>query len=218
MRKILITGIIGLMPFCLFGADLRIPPNIVDSIYPNKQNQKQLLILKKVFKGNFTGANCEEYIAFYYPQDEQETNPLYEKIIIYQVKDSTIINQYSIYENAYFDYNEIDQSDIKKLESFFGKWNGYFYLFDLNKNGVNEIIFFPYGGLGLGMCIYEFKDNKFISLADTASYHNVSINVDTKESSFTFQISPNYEDRYRGIKLIRFVWDKMNGKYVVKKK
>lgn len=56
------------------------------------------------------------------------------------------------------------------LESKFGSWDGYFYIYDLNQNGVDEIIGFNLGASQFIPQIYEYQDGAFVEVLDYWDY------------------------------------------------
>lgn len=59
---------------------------------------------------------------------------------------------------------------IIALESKLGSWNGYFYTYDLNQNGVDEIIGFGLFSSQFFPEIYEYRDGGFVKMLDYADY------------------------------------------------
>ncbi|MBA2134145.1 hypothetical protein [Capillibacterium thermochitinicola] len=63
----------------------------------------------------------------------------------------------------YIDFEPILRKIIP-LESKFGPWDGYFYVHDLNQNGVDEIIGFNLKASQIIPEIYEYQDGAFVEV------------------------------------------------------
>ena len=55
---------------------------------------------------------------------------------------------------------------IKPLELILGSWNGYFYTYDLNQNGVDELVGFGFFSADFSPAIYEYQDGGFAQILD----------------------------------------------------
>ena len=216
MRKIIIIGTMLIMSSIAFAEESVIPVKLYEAIYPKYPDSKDTLLLRKSFKGNFTNSGYDECIAFYYV--DTPSGSLYDEAVVYVVKNKKIINRYNIVELVFQEYGKFPQGIIKSLEGSFGSWNGYYYQYDLNKNGIKELILFPYAGVGLSIKIYEFKDGRFVSLADTDGQFISKISVDIQKNSFTIYGGYEYEAHKNGYLVSPFIWNSQKGKYEMVKK
>ncbi len=151
---------------------------IPDNYKDPKTNEKY--ILRDYVKGNFLNTGKNEYMSFYYTAGSGLTDSLYDKIIVYVQDDKAILATCEIDLFSYsFSKNYLNI--IKSLEKKLGKWNGYFYLCDLNKNGINEIFIFYLTGMDFVLDVYEYKDGKFLQLissTDKRAYLNIVTQID----------------------------------------
>lgn len=60
-------------------------------------------------------------------------------------------------------YDRFLLEPILSVEAKLGPWNGYFYTYDLNRNGVDEIIGFIIGGSCFFPEVYEYQDGAFVA-------------------------------------------------------
>jgi hypothetical protein len=200
----------------LFGSQI-IPDIIYENIYIENPYEIFRLKMRNKFFNKFTNDKNEQCIAFYYSEtkDKREGDYefIYEKIKIYVIHNNVILKSYNIYYEFLGDnYRPLDEAVIKSLEPVFGKWNGYFYLYDLNKNGINEIFIFPEKAGGhVVMTIYEFRKDRFVRL--TPSRFDMDrldeISVDINNSSFTIKIQYEFEEHKEGHREKTYKW---NGK------
>jgi hypothetical protein len=217
MKKIILLLTFLFITGATYSEELIIPDSIYDST--EEGTPKEMLYLRKSFHGNFTNSGYNEYIAFYYSKRYTTgEKSSYHKVIIFIVKNNKVINRYNIDEAAYLDYNEIDIQTIKELESVFGQWNGYYYSYDINKNGTNEIILFRYGGVGMAIAIYEFRKDRMISELKLGWYGAEHLRVNTKEKSIEIYKAYDYEDHKNGYKKWTFQWSEQKWKYELVKK
>lgn len=198
-----------------------IPTKIYDdNIVFGKNFGKTTFILRKAIKVNLTNSGHDEYIAFYYrPEKKRSDESFYECIKVYVLDNLKIIKQYRIEHVSYMNYNtdsEYDLKMIKELEQYFGSWNGYFYVYDLNGNGYQEIFLYGLGGIGGGFSIWEYNNDtdKFkpiIKLEDTLRFYRLIINKKAKSFIYFEQYeSRAYEYRYVGVK---YTWSDKLKKY-----
>jgi len=194
-----------------------IPQKIYDdNIAFGKNYGKEHFTLVKVIKGTFTNSDNDEYIAFYKIDNHED---LYNLVKVYIVKQNKIIKEYRIEHVSYLDYNtegEYDIKKIKELEQYFGKWNGYYYAYDLNGNGLPEIFLYGFGGIGGGFGIWEYDKEKdkfkpIIKADDMINYERIIVNKEEK----SFAVYEGYEPtankyRFAGVK---YKWNEKIKKY-----
>ncbi|MFH0977497.1 MAG: hypothetical protein V1874_17090 [Spirochaetota bacterium] len=201
----------------IYAEEAVIPKIIYESAYPENPNRKDTLALRKYFKENFNNSGKEEYIAFYYPKEDTD-HPFFTNIIIYVVKGNKVLNRYTIYDAAYFNYNELDLKTIKELEPIFGPWNGYYYSYDLNKSGTKEIIVFKYGGRVFNISIYEFKKDRFIPLLNIDYGWLRHITINPQDKSLSLYYGYEYEAHKKGLQKETYRWNEQKWVYELVKK
>ncbi|MGB4269817.1 MAG: hypothetical protein WBK20_11645 [Spirochaetota bacterium] len=184
---------------------------------------KEHFILVTAIKGNFISSMNEEYIAFY-KIDNREN--LYNTVRIYIIKKNKIIKVYRINHVSYMDYNDVaDGNDfyikqIKALEQYFGPWNGYFYTYDLNGNGVPEIFLYDLGGIGGSWGIYEYNKEKdaFETIIDAGQLYNYGkVIIDKQNKAIIiyahYEPKGNYPAYVLHYREIEYKWNEKSKRY-----
>jgi len=183
--------------------------------------------LRKFFKVNLTNSGDDEYIAFYYECTKRCYEPnLYNLVRLYRLNKNKINKIYKIDHVCLLDYNEsdIDMKLIKELEKYFGAWNGYFYVYDLNGNGVPELFLYDLGGIGGSFGIYEFnkEKDKFEILFDPSQLSNYAkMLIDKEKKAFIiyepYEPKGNYPAHVLQYAEVEYKWDDKKKRYERKK-
>jgi len=222
--KILVNIITLLLITSTYADETIIPKNIYDDYLINNKNYgKENFSLRKFFKVNLTNSGNDEYIAFYYiPEKNKNDESLYECIKVYIIKGNKIIKNYRIEHVSYMDYNTVEDElkTIKELEKYFGPWNGYFYTYDLNGNGIPELFLYDLSGIGGSFGIYEYNREKdrFETILGGGELYNYAKMVIDKETK-AFIIYAHYEPKgdYPAHVLhyaeIEYKWNEKNKRY-----
>lgn len=198
--NILIIFIIIQFITTLYANENIIPRRIYDDLITYGVNYgKSYFNLRKAIKVNLTNSGNDEYIAFYYiPEKNKNDESLYECIKVYIIKGNKIIKNYRIEHVSYMDYNTVEDElkTIKELEKYFGPWNGYFYTYDLNGNGIPELFLYDLGGIGGSFGIYEYNREKdrFETILGGGELYNYAKMVIDKEKK-AFIIYAHYEPK-----------------------
>ena len=182
--------------------------------------------LRKYFKVNLTNSGDDEYIAFYYECRKYNEPNLYNLVRVYRFKNNKIYKIYRIEHECLLDYNEsdIDMKLIKELEKYFGTWNGYFYVYDLNGNGVPELFLYDLGGIGGSFGIYEYNKerDKFETLFDPSKLSNYAkMLIDKERKAFIiyehYEPKGNYPAHVLHHAEVEYKWDYKKKRYERKK-
>jgi len=204
-----------------------IPERIYDdNIFFGVNYGKAYFQLRKFFKVNLTNSGDDEYIAFYYECRKYNEPSLYDLVRIYRLKNNKITRIYRIEHPCFLDYNEsdLDMKLIKELEKYFGMWNGYFYVYDLNGNGVPELFMYGLGGIGGSFGIYEYnkeKDKFETILAAGELYNYAKMLIDKERKAFIiyehYEPKGNYPAHVLHYAEIEYKWDDTKKRYERKK-
>jgi len=131
-----------------------------EEYYPRYQLFKEVM-------GNFSPGGSIKRLFFLNDTRQNHGSPRHKlnlhKLLAYDENQGKMIEH--PYSTEIIDF-ESALERIIPLESKLGSWNGYFYIYDLNQNGVDELIGFNLGASQFIPEIYEYQDGAFVKILD----------------------------------------------------
>lgn len=168
--------------------------------------------------GNFTEVGNEDYIVFYEDPRNRNTDHVeiknIDKIVIFSFKNKAFLNKYEIMNAWSFGYDEYHKKIIDELKIQNVNWNGYCYIGDFNKNGLDEIIFFGLSGMIFTANIYEFHDNQMkivLQYPSATSIFKIETYGEGKQRSFIIYDTGPVGKR----SIYTMLWDERTSKYEI---
>ena len=122
-------------------------------------------ILLHYREGNFTGSGLKEYVAFYKDEKEDEMvkkepdwGRSIEKVIVTILKGDAVIQLFDLKATSFLPQNDkLLNSIITNYKVGLTEWDNFCYVKDLNKDGLDDIIFFYLTGMGTSLQIYQYN-------------------------------------------------------------
>lgn len=139
--------------------------------------------LVSISKGNFTGSDCDEYLAFYQKPSVEGLKDSSKMVwgVVFLVRDGHVKTKYDLeYHGLSTLALEKNQLKIVRNPSFsFGRWVSNAYVGDFNRNGLDEILFFELSGMSFLPSIIEYQSGEFVNVLSFQTPHNLLSGIET---------------------------------------
>jgi tetratricopeptide (TPR) repeat protein len=190
-------------------------------------------------EGNITGSGQKEYVAFYNDEKQYEMfkkDSFYvkhperlerdvNKVVVYLIKQNKITLSFDLgIQNV--GHKESGIYGMNVGNNGLTGWDGYCYLLDLNKDGLDEIVLFPVDGIGMGVELYNYDSERKImgkvleGPPNGGSLDSVEVRQEGDKNIIRLYNphwirGPGTRDAKYYLEWYDYAWDSKSGKYEV---